>query len=225
MSADPNQYDGVITLEPRVVTPELVPPEAPAAVELPPPPAAAPAAPAAKRRRPGWIVPTAIAVVGLLASGTLGYLFYSTNTKLDMTKQSLAATKDQLTALQADAAQKKQVADYMTMYTVDSGAVRTDYSQVVLCSTFGTCLIAAQDTLNDLQKFQTDRKAARVPSGLSSADSQLGDSLSAAIAAVQELISGMTSNDHTKADAGFNDLDSAMLGVAKAESALGAELR
>lgn len=225
MSADPNQYEGVITLEPRLATPELVPPEAPVSIELPPPPAAAPAPATPKRPRPGWIVPTAIAVVGLLASGTLGYLFYSTNTKLDVTRQSLAATRDQLSALQADAAHKKQVADYMTMYTVDSGTVRTDYSQVVLCNTFSTCLIAAQDTLNDLQKFQTDRKAAKVPSELSSADSQLGDSLSAAIAAVQELISGMTSNDHKKADAGFNDLDTAMLSVAKAESALGAELR
>jgi len=53
----------------------------------------------------------------------------------------------------------------------------------------------------------------------------LGDSLSAGIAAVQELINGMDTNDVKKVDAGFNQLNDAMLGIAKAESALGAELR
>src|SRR2546425_5692246 len=80
------------------------------------------------RRRPMWLVPAAIAAVGLIASGGLGYLFYSTNSKLDATRQHLAATqttldstKLELTNLQTDAANKKAVADYVSMYTVDAG--------------------------------------------------------------------------------------------------------
>jgi len=223
MSADP-QYDGVITLEPRLDVPELAPPEAPAVVEIPP--ASAPvSAPTAGRPRPRWIVPAAIAAIGLIASGMLGYLFYSTNTKLQVTTQTLAATKVQLANLQADAASKKQVADYVSMYTVDSGTVHTDYQQVVACSSFSTCRTSAQQALNDMQRFQSDRQSAKVPAGLSASDSQLGDSLSAGIAALQQLITGMDTDDVKKVDAGFKSLDAAMLGVAKAESALGAELR
>ena len=224
MSADPNQFEGVITLEPRVATPELVPPEALVPVELPQPPVVAPA-PTAQRRRPGWVIPTAIAVVGLIASGTLGYLLYTTNTKLDVTRETLSATRTQVASLHADAAAKKQVADYMTMYTVDSGKVQTDYQQLVACDNFSTCRTAAQSTLTDLQKFQSDREAAKVPSDLSSSDSQLGDSLSAGIAAAQELITAMDTDDQKKFEAAFNALAGAMLGIAKAESALGAELR
>ena len=224
MSAEP-QYDGVITVEPRLVAPELVPPEAPSVpVDVPPPPAAAPA-PVASRRRPRWIVPTAIAVVGLIASGTLGYLFYSTSTKLDLTRQALAATKAQLTNAQAGAAQKKQVADYVSMYTANEGRVHTDYQQVAACNSFSTCRTSVQQTLNDMQRFQSDRQSAQVPAELSASDSQLGDSLSAGITALQELITGMDTNDVKKVDAGFTQLDDAMLGIAKAESALGAELR
>jgi hypothetical protein len=223
MSADP-RYDGVITLEPRLEVPEPAPPQAPAVVELPPPPAYVPV-PTATRQRPRWLVPAAIAAVGLIASGMLGYLLYSTNTKLDVTRQTLAGTKVQLTNLQADAARKKQVADYVSMYTVDAGRVQTDYQQVNVCNTFTTCRTAAQQTLNDMQRFQSDRQSAQVPSELSASDSQLGDSLSAGIAAVQELINGMDTNDVKKVDATFNQLNDAMLGIAKAESALGAELR
>lgn len=225
MSADP-QYDGVITLEPRldVVEPALL--EAPAVVEVPPPFAPVlPSAPTAQRRRSGWLVPAAIAAVGLIASGALGYLFYSTNTKLDVTKETLAATKVQLTSLQADAARKKQVADYVSFYTVDSGQLQTDYEQFLACNSFSTCRTSAQSTLNDMQRFQSDRESARVPSDLSASDSQLGDSLSAGIAAVQQLISGMDTDDVKKFDSGYNHLNDAMLGIAKAESALGAELR
>jgi len=225
MAADP-RYDGVITLEPRLDVPEPAPPEAPAVVELPPPPAALPVpAPRPQHGRPRWLVPAAIAAVGLIASGMLGYLLYTTNTKLDLTRQALAGTKVQLTNLQADAAGKKQVADYVSMYTVDTGNVQTDYQQLNVCNTFSTCRTAAQQTLNDMERFQSDRHSAQVPSNLSASDSQLGDSLSAGIAAMQELISGMDTDDVKKVDAAFNHLNDAMLGIAKAESALGAELR
>jgi hypothetical protein len=223
MSADP-RYDGVITLEPRLDVPQLAPPEAPAVVELPPPPAYVPV-PTAQRHRPRWLVPSAIAAVGLIASAMLGYLLYTTNTKLEVTRQTLAGTKVQLTNLQADTARKKQVADYVSMYTLDAGKVQTDYQQVAVCTTFSTCRTSAQQTLNDMQRFQSDRQSAQVPSDLSASDSQLGDSLSAGIAAVQELITGMDTNDVKKVDAAFNQLNDAMLGIAKAESALGAELR
>jgi hypothetical protein len=223
MSADP-QYDGIITLEPRLDVAVLAPPEAPPVVELPPPSAPVPV-PTARHPRPGWLVPAAIAAIGLIASGMLGYLFYTTNTKLQVTTQTLAATKVQLTNLQADAASKKQVADYLSMYTIDSGTVQTDYQQVVACSSFSTCRTSAQQALSDMQRFQSDRQSAKVPAGLSASDSQLGDSLSAGIAALQQLISGMDTDDVKKVDAGFKSLDAAMLGVAKAESALGSELR
>ncbi len=224
MSANP-QYDGVITLEPRLNVPQPAPPEAPALIELPPPPTAYLPVQTAQRQRPRWLVPSAIAAVGLIASAMLGYLLYTTNTKLEVTRQTLAGTKVQLTNLQADAAHKKQVAGYASMYTLDAGRVQTDYQQVNACNTFSTCRTAAQQTLNDMQRFQSDRQSAQVPSELSASDSQLGDSLSAGIAAVQELINGMDTNDVKKVDAGFNQLSDAMLGIAKAESALGAELR
>lgn len=242
MSTDP-EYDRVATLD-HPNGQELVPPETPAVVELPAPmeptpapaleamPAAAPVASRPSRPRPRWLVSAAIAVVGLIASGTLGYLFYSTNTQLDVTRQHLAATqttldstKLQLSNLQADAASKKQVADYVSMYTVDAGKVRTDYGQVVACNSFSTCRTSVQQALNDMQAFQSDRQSATVPSALSASDGQLGDSLSAGIAALQELISGMDNDNAKKIDDGFNKLSDSMLSMAKAESALGAELR
>jgi hypothetical protein len=242
MSTDP-EYDRVSTLD-HPNGQEIVLPATPVVVELPPPaepapapaaeeiPAAPPVAARASRPRPRWLVPTAIAVVGLIASGALGYLFYSTNAKLDATRQHLAATqttldstKLQLSNLQADAAGKKTVADYVSMYTVDSGKVRTDYGQVVACNSYSTCRTSAQQALADMQAFQSDRQSATVPSALSASDGQLGDSLSAGIAALQELISGMDSDNVKKVDDGFNKLNDSMLSMAKAESALGAELR
>lgn len=231
MSIEP-EYDGVITLEPRVDGQEAVPPEAPAIAELPAAPAAEAAAPRASKPRSRWLVPAAIAAVGLIASGTLGYLFYSTSAKLTATQQRLGATqatlvstKQQLSTLQADAASKKTVADYMGMYTVDAGKVRTDYQQVVACNSYGTCRTAAQQALTDMQSFQQDRQAADVPSSLSASDGQLGDSLSAGIAALQELISGMDGDQTKKIDDGFSQLNDSMLSMAKAEATLGAELK
>ena len=226
MSIEP-EYDSasVITLEPRPESVEPVPPEAPApAVEI--------AATRASRPRPRWLVPAAIAAVGLIASGALGYLYYSTNTKLTATQQrltatqvTLATTKQQVSTLQADAASKKTVADYMSMYTVDAGKVRTDYGLVVACNSYSTCRTSAQQALTDMQAFQQDRQAANVPPSLSASDGQLGDSLSAGIAALQELISGMDNDQTKKVDDGFNQLNDAMLAMAKAEASLGAELK
>lgn len=248
MSMDP-EYDRVATLD-HPNGHEVVPPAAPVVVEL-----AAPAeephapvieapepAPVAEpivvtpikqaRKRPRWLVPAAIAAVGLIASGALGYLFYSTNTRLDATRQRLAATqttlgstKLELTNLQTDAANKKAVADYVSMYTVDAGKVSTDYGQVVACNSYSTCRTSAQQALQDMQAFQSDRQSASVPASLSASDSQLGDSLSAGIAALQELITGMDTNNVKKIDDGFNKLNDSMLSMAKAESALGAELK
>lgn len=224
MSTDP-EYDRVITLEPPQQVQEQVPPElaiapAPAPVE------------ARRSPRPKWLLPAAIAAVGLIASGSLGYLFYATNTKLTATQHGLAATQatlhstqQQLTTLQADAASKKTVADYMSMYTVDAGKVRTDYEQVVACNNYPTCRVSAQQALDDVQAFQSDRQSAAVPAALSASDGQLGDSLSAAIAALQELISGMDNSQVNKVKDGFSKLDDSMLAMAKAESALGAELK
>ena len=242
MSSNP-EFEQVLTLEPQPNGHEPVPPEPVAVVEVSPAPVetVAPAepvpavvevAPKAKRPRPRWVVPAAIAAVGLIASGTLGYLFYSTNTKLNVTEQRLAKTQNtldgtklQLTNLQADAADKKAIADYVGMYTIDAGKVRTDYEQVVACNTFSTCRTASQQALSDMQQFQSDRQAASVPAALSASDGQLGDSLSAGIAALQELISGMDNDQVAKIKDGFSKLDDSMLGMAKAESALGAELR
>ena len=213
--------------------PEPIAAEVPASVveAFPAPALAAPAAPPV-RSRPKWILPVAIAAAGLIASSALGYLFYSTNNKLDATRQTLAqtqltldSTKQQLAAAQADAATKKVTADYLNLYTTDAGKVRTDYEQVVLCTDYSSCRTSAQQALNDMQAFQVDRKNVNVPSNLSSSDSELGDSLSAGIAALQELINGMDNNNLAKIKDGFNKLDASMLSMAKAEADLGSELR
>ena len=224
MSTDP-EYDRVITLD-QPQAQEPVPPE-PAAVL----PASAPAE-ARRGTRPKWLLPAAIAVVGLIASGSLGYLFYSTNLKLTATQHGLAATQStlrstqqQLATLQSDAASKKTIADYMSTYTVDAGKVRTDYGLVVACGSYSSCRTSAQQALDDMQAFQSDRQSAAVPAALSASDGQLGDSLSAGIAALQELISGMDNDQVAKVKDGFSKLDDSMLAMAKAESALGAELR
>ena len=230
MSTDP-VYDRVITLEQPAAL-EPVPPETFETQATPSAPPAPAAVESRQRTRPRWVVPAAIAAVGLIASGTLGYLFYSTNTKLNATQQRLAATQttlastqQQLTSAQADAASKKVVADYVSMYTADAGTVRIDYGQVIACSDYSSCRTAAQQTLDDMKAFQSDRQAKLVPPALSASDGQLGDSLSAGIAALQELISGMDHGQVAKVKEGFSKLDDSMLSMAKAESALGTELR
>lgn len=245
MSTNP-EYESIATLEgqangaepaPAAALAEVVP-ERPAEDVQPPafeavtaPETAAPTAPRV-RSRPKWVVPVAIAAAGLIASSALGYLFYSTNNKLDSTRHTLAqtqltldSTKQQLAAAQADAATKKVTADYLNLYAKDAGKVRTDYELVVLCTDYSSCRTSAQQALNDMQAFQADRKAANVPSSLSTSDSELGDSLSAGIAALQELINGMDNSNLAKIKDGFNKLDASMLSMAKAEADLGSELQ
>ena len=92
------------------------------------------------------------------------------------------------------------------------------------CNSYSECRTAAQQMLSDMQAFQSDRKSANVPSAMTSTDSSLGDSLSAAIASDQEFITGMDNDDAAKIKDGFTKLGAAMLNVAKAESSIGTEL-
>lgn len=185
----------------------------------------APPAPARARKRPAWIVPTAVAVIGLIASGTLGYFLYATVQQRDGLHTRLVASQTQLTAAQQDAASKKVIATYVAMYVADDGKVQTDYETVVACQHYSDCRTAAQQMLTDLQSFQQDRKAADVPSSLLSTDSSTGDALSAAIAGTQEFIVGMDTDDESKLKDGGNKVDAAMLSLAKAQAALGTELK
>lgn len=232
MSTD-SDFSPVVVAEPEATEPQIL--ELPAADAAPVPTEAASAPVEVSRpkpRRPAWALPAAIAAVGLIASGSLGYLFYSTTSKLDSTRHQLAVTQSnldqtraQLSAATTDAASKKVVADYMKMYTDNAGQVRSDYGQFTTCDNYASCRFAAQQALTDLQAFQAARQSATVPSELSDSDSALGDSLSAAIAAVQELISAMDTDNKTKFDDAYGKLDSAMLSMAKAEASLGSELQ
>lgn len=225
MSANP-EVEGIVAL-PALPVPEQAngtPLPAPVeswAVEV----VAAPPAPATSRKRPAWIVPAAIAAVGIIASGTLGYFLYTTMQQRDGLHARLVSTQAQLTAAQSDAASKKVTADYVAMYVADSGKVQTDYETMVLCNSYSTCRTAAQQYLSDVQVFQADRKAANVPSNLLSTDSSAGDALSAAIAGDQELIVGMDNDDLAKIKEGGAKVDAAMLNLAKASASLGSELK
>lgn len=216
MSANP-EVEAIVPLPPLEVHPAV---ELLAAVEVPPAPAA-PVATPAPRKRAGWIAPAAIAVIGVIASGTLGYFLYATVQQRDGLHTRLVAAQGQLSAAQADAATKKVRADYVAMYVADAGKVQTDYSTVVVCTTYSTCRTAAQQMLTDMQSFQADRKAANVPSDLLSTDSSTGDALSAAIAGDQELIVGMDTDDLAKIKEGGAKVDNAMLSLAKAQASLG----
>lgn len=179
----------------------------------------------AKRARPSWIASVAVGVVGLIASGTLGYLLYSTSQQRDAALHGLATTQAALKAAQSDAATRKLTADYVALYMSDSGKVEVDYQSIVQCSTYSECRTAAQQMLSDMQAFQSDRKAARVPSDLTGVDADLGDALSAAIAGDQEFILGMDNDDLAKIKDGGHKVEQAMLNIAKAQAALGSHLR
>jgi hypothetical protein len=212
MSANP-EVEGIVAL------PVMQAPEQVLEIAMPAP------EPPARRKRAAWIVPAAIAAVGIIASGSLGYFLYMTAQQRDGLHARLASTQTQLSAAQADAASTKVTATYVATYVADYGKVQTDYQTNVVCDTYSTCRTAAQQLLNDLQAFQADRKAANVPSNLLSADGSLGDALSAAIAADQEYIVGMDNGDEAKAKEGGQKVDLAMLSLAKAEASLGALLK
>lgn len=184
-------------------------------------------APAGVRRRRGWVVPAALAAAGLIASGALGGLLWSTIGQRDnarhqlvVTQAGLANAKGQLSAAQADITARKLTATYSNIWIGDGGRVLTDYETMVGCNAYSDCRTAAQQTLTDLQTFQSDRAAATVPPALQSADAMLRDSLSAAIAGSQELIAGMDNDDLNKVTEAGKKVDQAMLSIGKAESAL-----
>jgi len=218
LTAEPgNGHQIVLTVPPA----ETAPAEKPLGHEV--------EAPRVKR---AWRASVAVGAVALLAASGLGYDAYAAAAQRDgvykvlvTTAATLGSTQDQLTAAQADARSTKVTADYVAMYLADAGRVHTDYQTLGSCNSFGSCRTSSQQLLDDLQKFQSDRSAANVPSTLSAGDASLGDALSAAIAADRELISGMDSNNVNKFKDGFKKLDAAMLNVGKAEAALGAQLK
>lgn len=253
MSINP-EYDGTVTLrqyphgaesEPAAVAPVQAPPAAPAVVsppaeaiqpayfpEAPRYAAPAPALAARTSGRPGWVAAAAIGAVGIIVAGSLGYFLWSTGGQRDVARHQLAATQatltstqDQLAAAQSDAAAKKLTADYVSLYIADAARVLTDDESMNVCSGYSKCRTAAQQSLNDMQAFQSDRTKATVPASLTNADAMLGDALTAEIAAVQEVISGMDNNNFNKIKDGWSKLDKAMLSMGKAEAAFGAALK
>jgi hypothetical protein len=223
--ANGTDVTGILTRRPEPNSGDASPPEA-APVTVPaaaPQPADKPAAtePARARRR-GWVLPVAIAAVGLIASGTLGGVLWSTIGERDTSRHQFATTREQLTAARNEAATRQVTSDYVTLVAVEGGQAVADYGAMASCSTFGQCRTAAQQAVSDLEAFQSDRAAATVPPELANADGQLRDGLSAAIAAVQELIGGMDNNDLKKVKDGAHKLDVALLAIGKAEAALDA---
>jgi multidrug efflux pump subunit AcrA (membrane-fusion protein) len=224
------EFDRIVTLEPRSDATEHVP-SAAQPVELTP--LAVPVAPVEARSRPRWIVPAAIFAVGLIASGALGYFLYTTSSQLTSAKHQLATTQAALTSTQtqlgdaqAEARHQKQVRDYQTLVLTNQGKVLTDYESFSkTCKSYDTCLNGGQAILTELQAFQSARQSATVPSELSGVDSQLGDSISAGIASLQEFVNGMETFNSNKITDGLKKLDSAMLSMSKAEAALGAQVK
>lgn len=229
MSANP-EIEGIVALP----VPEPATEPAPEPALVPEAPVVDAVQPTVRPRkpRPSWLVPASIAAIGVLVAGALGYLLYTTTLQRDTlhaqlvsTKTTLASTQTDLSAAKADAAQKKVTADYVALYVADEGKVLTDYETVVACGAYSDCRTSAQQFLTDMQAFQSDRKAATVPSALQDQDSSLGDALSAAIAGDQELISGMDNAEISKIDDGSKKVDAAMLNLAKAEGAMGTALK
>ncbi len=254
MSSNP-EVDGLVSLRPYSVGPEgpwsqpapvLAPAIQPEAVPPAPYFPAAMSQPDVSQhavvgtpRRRGWIGLVAVAVIGLIVAGTLGYFLYtttgqrdaalrygaSTKATLTTTETSLASTQSSLSTSQADLAARNAIAAYAAMYVTDSARVNIDYEKVVACASFGACRTAAQAAMNDLEAFQADRSAATVPPALANADAMLRNAISAAIAADQQLISGFDTFNASKVSAGFKKLNAAMLSMAKAEAVLGAALK
>jgi hypothetical protein len=233
MSTDP-ESNGSVALENRIGEVEPEPPEPAALVSTPAPVEPSPVEPIGPtpRRSARWVLPVAVAAVGLIASGSLGYLLYTTTGQRDTarhqlasTQATLATTKTDLSAALSDAAAKKVTADYASLFVANDGAVQTGYQNVILCNNYSSCRTSAQQLLTDLQAFQAARSSGQVPAALSSADGMLRDALSAAIAGTQEFITGMDNGDAAKIKDGGSKVDAAMLSVAKAQAALGTGLR
>jgi sensor c-di-GMP phosphodiesterase-like protein len=249
MSTNP-EAEGVVPLRPYPAGAEGAWP-APAPVAQPEAAVAAPvetpiAQPVAERPAAvstrggrGWMAVVAVAFVGLVVSGTLGYFLYETTGQRDAAQRQATSTQATLTGTQAtlnstqatlastqqDLAARDATVAYASMYVTDSGRVRTDYQKLVSCTSFGACRTAAQSTLIDLQTFQADRSAATVPPRIANSDAMLRDALSAAIAADQQLISGFDTFSVNKVTAGLKKLNAAMLSMGKAETVLGPELK
>lgn len=204
-------------------------PAAPALPEAPAPAEPSPTAAPAIRRTRHWRIPATIAVAGLIVSGSIGGLLWSTIGQRDSARHQLVVTRaslsGQLHTAQADVAARKLTGGYGALVVGDSGRVTTDYETIVACNAYSDCRAAAQQLLEDLQAFQSDRNAATVPAALQSADAQLRDSLSAAIAAQQEFIAGLDGDDANKVKDGGKKVDQAMLSIGKAETAVAAGLK
>lgn len=182
-----------------------------------------------RSRRRRWLVPVAIGVAGLTVSGALGGLLLSTIGQRDAARHQLVVTQaslgSQLRAVQADLAGRQVTSSYERLVIRDSGRAVTDYETIVACKAYSDCRSAAQQLLEDLQAFQSDRSGAAVPAALQSADAALGDSISAGIAGQQEFITGIDDNNDSKATDGGKKVDQAMLSIGKAETALADALK
>jgi len=235
MSSNP-EVDGIVALRPDPMVVHALPEAAPAfEPEAGEPPAGSPAepiTPRVKTGRPRWLPSVAVGAVAILASATLGSFLYGTANHRDAlgrqlvsTVATLGSTQQDLSTARSDAAARKAVADYVGLYVVNHGRIQTDYQSVNNCDNFSACRTAAQQLLTDMQAFQSDRASATVPRALANSDSMLGDALSAAIAATQELISSLDNSDRAKFKAAYYKLDASMLSMAKAEATLGTAIR
>ncbi len=227
------QIEGIVALRPEPNGAEAPPPEAVLVVT----PTVVPEAPAdpgpsekpiRTHRRRGWLLPVALGAAGLIASGTLAGFLVSTIGQRDtarhqvgVTQATLTTTGEQLTAARSDAATRKVTSDYVQLVAIGNGRVVTDYATLEACTTYSPCRTAAQQTLSDLQAFQTQRAAATVPPALANADGELRDGVSAAIAALEEIIAGADNDDRSKVKDGFHKLDAAFITIGKAEAAIG----
>jgi hypothetical protein len=237
MSVDQNQEQNAAfaahavapSAQVEVHTPPYVNALPPAAAEYPPAPVYAPAfepvAPAAvvaapRKSRPAWIAPAAIAAVGLIASGALGYLFYSTNTKLESTQHQLTETQLTLDTTQKSLDGQKAQASYVQIVDTDMAREGTDYALVTACDSYSACHSATQTMLTDTQSFQSDLQSAKTPTSFTNAQSMLSDSLSAEITALKSLLAAIESRDMNKIQAGFTTVNDASLSLFKSESAL-----
>ncbi len=208
---------------PAYVLPAYAPPAQP--WEARPAFEAAPAPPTRARRRLGWLVPTAIGLVGLIASGTLGYFLYATMGQRDVARYQLATMQGTLAETQKQLAARKATAAYVSVYIADSAAVNTEFANLDACNSYSQCRTAAQTLSAALVQFQADRTNATVPDALRNSDEMLGNALSAAMAADRELITGMDTSNRGKISDGWDKLAAAMVSLAKAEAALGYGLK